>query len=78
MGGVGLLTCQGFLVREACVSVLVRNTLTFLSVHFNRVIYVYIVGQWRSPAFKAKDLQIQRAKLIPKPLEQCCSTLVAH
>ena len=25
MGGVGQLACQGFLVREACVSVLVRG-----------------------------------------------------
>ena len=25
MGGVGRLACQGFLVREACVSVLVRG-----------------------------------------------------
>ena len=25
MGGVGRLVCQGFLVREACVSVLVRG-----------------------------------------------------
>ena len=24
MGGVGRLACQGFLVREACVNVLVR------------------------------------------------------
>ena len=26
MGGVGLLACQGFLVREACIGVLVRET----------------------------------------------------
>ena len=26
VGGVGLLACQGFLVREACVGVLVRGT----------------------------------------------------
>ena len=26
MGGVGRLACQGFLVREACVGVLVRGT----------------------------------------------------
>ena len=25
MGGAGRLACQGFLVREACVSVLVRG-----------------------------------------------------
>ena len=26
MGGVGRLACQGFLVRNACVAVLVRGT----------------------------------------------------
>ena len=26
MGGVGPLTCQGFLVREACIGVLVHGT----------------------------------------------------
>ena len=26
MGGVGRLACQGFLLREACISVLVRGT----------------------------------------------------
>ena len=29
MGGVGGLACQGFLVREACISVLVRGTCFF-------------------------------------------------
>ena len=31
MGGVGRLACQGFLVREACVGVLVRGTGLLLS-----------------------------------------------
>ena len=31
MGGVGRLACQGFLVREACVGVLVRGTRFLLS-----------------------------------------------
>ena len=31
MGGVGRLTCQGFLVREACVGVLVHGTGFLLS-----------------------------------------------
>ena len=31
MGGVGRLACQGFLVREACVSVLVRGNGFLLS-----------------------------------------------
>ena len=31
MGGVGQLACQGFLVREACVGVLVHGTGSFLS-----------------------------------------------
>ena len=31
MGGVGPLACQGFLVREACVSVLVRGNGFLLS-----------------------------------------------
>ena len=26
MGGVGQLACQGFLVREACIGVMVRGT----------------------------------------------------
>ena len=26
MGGVGRLACQGFLVREACIGVMVRGT----------------------------------------------------
>ena len=30
-GGVGQLACQGFLVREACVSVLVHGTVFLLS-----------------------------------------------
>ena len=31
VGGVGLVACQGFLVREACVSVLVRGNGFLLS-----------------------------------------------
>ena len=31
MGGVGRLACQGFLVREACVGVLVRGAGFLLS-----------------------------------------------
>ena len=31
MGGVGRLACQGFLVREACVGVLVHGAGFFLS-----------------------------------------------
>ena len=31
MGGVGQLACQGFLVREACVSVLVGGAGSLLS-----------------------------------------------
>ena len=31
MGGVGRVACQGFLVREACVSVLVGGALSLLS-----------------------------------------------
>ena len=31
MGGVGRLTCQGFLVREACIGVLVHGTGFLLS-----------------------------------------------
>ena len=31
MGGVGQLACQGFLVREACVGVLLRGTGILLS-----------------------------------------------
>ena len=31
MGGVGLVTCQGFLVREACVGVLVGGAGSLLS-----------------------------------------------
>ena len=31
MGGVGLLACQGFLVKEACVSVLVGGVGFLLS-----------------------------------------------
>ena len=31
MGEVGRLACQGFLVREACVGVLVRGTRFLLS-----------------------------------------------
>ena len=31
MGGVGRLACQGFLVREACIGVLVCGTEFFLS-----------------------------------------------
>ena len=31
MGGVGQVACQGFLVREACVSVLVGGTGFLLS-----------------------------------------------
>ena len=31
MGGVGQLACQGFLVREACVGVLVHGTGVLLS-----------------------------------------------
>ena len=31
VGGVGLVACQGFLVREACVSVLVGGAGSFLS-----------------------------------------------
>ena len=31
VGGVGLVTCQGFLVREACVSVLVGGAGFLLS-----------------------------------------------
>ena len=31
MGGVGQLACQGFLVREACVGVLVHGTGFLLS-----------------------------------------------
>ena len=31
VGGVGRLVCQGFLVREACVGVLVHGTGSFLS-----------------------------------------------
>ena len=31
MGGVGQLSCQGFLVREACVGVLVHGTRFLLS-----------------------------------------------
>ena len=31
MGGDGLLACQGFLVRETCVSVLVRGAGFLLS-----------------------------------------------
>ena len=36
MGGVGRLACQGFLVREACVSVLVRE-MDFFSLECNGV-----------------------------------------
>ena len=36
MGGVGRVACQGFLVREACVSVLVGGA-GFLSLKFNQV-----------------------------------------
>ena len=32
MGGVGLVACQGFLVREACVGVLVGRAGFLLSV----------------------------------------------
>ena len=31
VGGVGLVSCQGFLVREACVCVLVRGAGSLLS-----------------------------------------------
>ena len=31
MGGVGLVACQGFLVREACVCVLVSGAGSLLS-----------------------------------------------
>ena len=31
MGGVGRVACQGFLVREACVGVLVHGTRFLLS-----------------------------------------------
>ena len=31
MGGVGLVVCQGFLVREACVGVLVGGAGSLLS-----------------------------------------------
>ena len=31
MGGVGRLACRGFLVREACIGVLVRGTGFLLS-----------------------------------------------
>ena len=31
MGGVGLVVCQGFMVREACVSVLVNGAGFLLS-----------------------------------------------
>ena len=36
MGGVGRLVCKGFLVREACVSVLVRGN-GFFSLECNGV-----------------------------------------
>ena len=36
MGGVGWVSCQGFLVREACVSVLVGGA-GFLSLKCNEV-----------------------------------------
>lgn len=38
------------------------TTLTFLSVQFSRVEYVYIVGQWRSLTFKAKGLADPESK----------------
>ena len=38
------------------------TTLTFLSVQFSRVKYVYIVGQCRSLAFKAKGLADPESK----------------
>ena len=31
MGGVGLVTCQGFLIREACIDVLVGRAASLLS-----------------------------------------------
>ena len=31
MGGVGRVACQGFLVREACICVLVGGARSFLS-----------------------------------------------
>ena len=31
MGGVGCVACQGFLVREACISVMVGGAGSFLS-----------------------------------------------
>ena len=31
MGGVGLVACQGFLVREACICVLLGGALSLLS-----------------------------------------------
>ena len=36
MGGVGRLACQGFLVREACIGVLVHGT-AFFSLECNGV-----------------------------------------
>ena len=36
MGGVGRVACQGFLVREACISVLVVE-LDFFSLECNEV-----------------------------------------
>ena len=49
MGGVGRLDCQGFLVREACVSVLVYGTTFLLSgVQWSAqqwvLSWVYVVG----------------------------------
>ena len=49
MGGVGRLACQGFLVREACVGVLVHGTGFLLSgvqwsVQYGVLRWVYVLG----------------------------------
>ena len=49
VGGVGLLACQGFLVKEACVSVLVGGVGFLLSgvqwsVQYGVLRWVYVLG----------------------------------